>query len=131
MIFPETKLTVADNSGAKHAKCIQILNRQNYNVGSVGNILLVRVVKKNHSRKIKKKTLYFGLVIMIKQYRTRKDGCILKFKDNRILLFSNVQKIIGSRIYSPIMMEVKTQLRMNKKEQQKYLKIFSYSTFII
>lgn len=131
MIFPETKLTVADNSGAKHAKCIQILNRQNYNVGSVGNILLVRVVKKNHSRKIKKKTLYFGLVIMIKQYRTRKDGCILKFKDNRILLFSNVQKIIGSRIYSPIMMEVKTQLRMNKKEQQKYLKVFSYSTFII
>lgn len=131
MIFPETKLTVADNSGAKHAKCIQILNRQNYNVGSVGNILLVRVVKKNHSRKIKKKTLYFGLVIMIKQYHTRKDGSILKFKDNRILLFSNTQKIIGSRIYSPIMMEVKTQLRMNKKEQQKYLKIFSYSTFII
>lgn len=131
MIFPETKLTVADNSGAKYAKCIQILNRQNYNVGSVGSIILVRVIKKNHSKKIKKKILYFGLVIMIKQYQIRKDGSFVKFTDNRILLFSNVQKIIGSRVYSPIMLEVKTQLFMSKKDQQKYLKVFSYSNVLI
>ena len=131
MIFPETKLTVADNSGAKYAKCIQILNRQNYNVGSVGSIILVRVIKKNHSKKIKKKVLYFGLVIMIKQYQIRRDGSFVKFTDNRILLFSNVQKIIGSRVYSPIMLEVKTQLFMSKKDQQKYLKVFSYSNVLI
>jgi len=131
MIYPETKLTVADNSGAKHIKCIQVLNRQNYNVGSVGSVILIRVTKKNHSKKIKKKILYFGLVIMIKQYQTRNDGSVIKFTDNRVLLFSNVQKIIGSRIYSPIMAEVKTKLRTNKKEQQKYLKIFSYSTLLI
>jgi large subunit ribosomal protein L14 len=131
MIYPETKLTVADNSGAKYIKCIQVLNRQNYNVGSVGSVILLRVTKKNHSKKIKKKILYFGLVIMIKQYQTRNDGSVIKFTDNRVLLFSNAQKIIGSRIYSPIMVEVKTKLRTNKKEQQKYLKIFSYSTLLI
>jgi len=131
MIYPETKLTVADNSGAKYIKCVQVLNRQNYNVGSVGSVILTRVTKKNHSKKIKKKILYFGLVIMVKQYQTRNDGSIVKFTDNRVLLFSNVQKIIGSRVYSPIMTEVKTKLRINKKEQQKYLKIFSYSTLLI
>jgi len=46
MIYPETKLTVADNSGAKYIKCVQVLNRQNYNVGSVGSVILIRVTKK-------------------------------------------------------------------------------------
>ena len=94
-------------------------------------MILVRVTKKNHSKKIKKKVLYFGLVIMIKQYQIRRDGSFVKFTDNRILLFSNVQKIIGSRVYSPIMLEVKTQLFMSKKDQQKYLKVFSYSNVLI
>jgi len=46
MIFSETKLNVADNSGAKVVKCIRILNRKNFTVGSFGNLLLIRILKK-------------------------------------------------------------------------------------
>ena len=64
---------------------------------------------------------------MLKQYNIRKEGIILKFVENRVLLFSNAHKFIGTRIYSPIMKEIKTSFRINKKDQQKYYKIFSYS----
>ena len=127
MIHCETKLRVGDNSGAKITKCIQILNKKNYNVGHIGSLILVRVLKKSHSKKIKKKIIYFGLIIMLKQYNIRKEGIILKFVENRVLLFSNAHKFIGTRIYSPIMKEIKTSFRINKKDQQKYYKIFSYS----
>jgi large subunit ribosomal protein L14 len=127
MIYSESKLAVADNSGAKYIKCIRILSPKNYDVGTIGSILLARVVKKNHSKKIKKKVLYYGLIIMIKQQVSRYDGTTIKFSDNRVLLFSTAYKFLGSRVYGPLMKEIRLHLHKNKKEKQKYLKILSYS----
>lgn len=131
MIHKETKLSVADNSGAILVKCIRIISSKNHKIGSVGSLLLVRIIKKNHSKKVKNKVLYYGLVIMVKQYLKRKDGTIMKFNDNRLLLFSNSYKFLGSRIYGPLMKEVHYHLSSNKKEKQKYLKVISYANSIL
>lgn len=131
MIRTESKLLVSDNSGAKTVKCIRVINSKNYNVGSIGDIILVRVVKKNHAKRVKKKLLYFGLIIMVKNSIIRQDGTVVKFNNNRVLLFSNSHKFLGSRIYSPLAKEIRSNLRIIKKEKQKYLKIFSYSLSLI
>lgn len=131
MIYPNTQLLVADNSGAKCIKCIRVISKKNTDVGSVGSTLLIRVVKKKHSKKVKKKALYYGLITMVKQLVKRCDGTVIKFKENRILLFSNTYKFLGSRVYGPLMKEIRSQVYKNKKEKQKYLKIISYSTSII
>lgn len=131
MIYSESKLAVADNSGAKFVKCVRILSSKNHDVGRVGSILLTRVVKKNHSKKLKKKVLYYGLIIMIKQQVRRCDGTTIKFTDNRVLLFSNTYKFLGSRVYGPLMKEIRLHLHKNKKEKQKYLKIMTYANATI
>jgi large subunit ribosomal protein L14 len=129
MIFTETKLTISDNSGITNTKCIRIINSSKK--ATIGSIILMRAIKKNHSRRTKKKALYFGLIIMVKQYYKRYDGIIIKFTDNRSILFSKAIKFIGSRIYGPMMKEIKSKLQINIKQQQKYLKVLSYSKMLI
>lgn len=122
---------VADNSGGKYVKCIRIISSKIYLIGTVGDLLLTRVIKKKHSKKIKKKELYYGLITMVKQYVQRIDGTIVKFNDNRVVLFSNTNKFLGSRIYGPLMKEIRFYIHRSKKEKQKYLKIVSYASAII
>jgi len=130
MIFVSTKLGVADNSGAKIAKCIKIYGLGFKKIGHVGDLLLLTIKKAISKNKIKKKTIYHGLIVMVKQYNYRKDGSIVKFNGNRVLLFmsndSNI-KFLGSRVYGPLMKEIKFQIHKNKKEKQKYFKVLSYS----
>jgi len=68
---------------------------------------------------------------MIKRHIVRSDGLILKFSDNRVLLFTHAHKFLGTRVYGPIIQEIQTNLHINKKDKQKYLKILSYSSSII
>jgi large subunit ribosomal protein L14 len=131
MIYTDTQLTVTDNSGAKRVKSIRVISNKNRDIGIVGSTLLVRVVKKKHAKKIKKKLLYYGLITMIKQLVKRSDGTIIKFNENRILLFTSSYKFLGSRVYGPLMREIRFRIYFNKKEKQKYLKVISYFTSII
>ena len=71
---------------------------------------------------------------MVNQYVYRNDGSIIKFNNNRILLFSKNEtsnKFLGSRIYGFLMKEVKSKVYKNKKEKQKYFKAISYAKSII
>jgi ribosomal protein L14 len=71
---------------------------------------------------------------MVKQQVIRKDGCIVKFAQNRVLLFSideTKNKFLGTRLYGGIMKELKFQIYKNKKEKQKYFKIISYANSIL
>jgi len=131
MIHNETKIKIADNSGATLAKCIKIVSANNKTTGRVGNMILVSIKKKKHQKKIKKKIIYYGLIIMIAQSSKRKDGSFIKCSENRILIFSLNHKFIASRIYGPIMQELKIQIHKSKEKKQKYLKLLSYSESII
>jgi len=68
---------------------------------------------------------------MIKQQICRSDGTIIKFSENRVLLFSNTYKFLGTRVYGPLMKEIRYYLHNNQKEKQKYFKVISYSNSII
>jgi len=133
MIFSGTKLKVADNSGAKLVKCIKVLGLGLKKSGFIGDLLLV-TIKKVGKKRIKKKIIYHGLLVMVKQQVIRKDGSIVKFAQNRVLLFSideTKNKFLGTRLYGGIMKELKFQIYKNKKEKQKYFKIISYANSIL
>jgi len=131
MISVESKIKVVDNSGAKLAKCIKILALGVKKFGYIGDLLLVSIKKKSHTKKIKKKVIYYGLIVMVNRHISRKDGTYVKFNENRILLFSNTHKFLGTRIYGPIMKELKFQIYNDSTKKQKYLKLISYSNSII
>lgn len=135
MIYKQTQLKVADNSGAHIVKCIKIIGTNKKN-GCIGNFILLTIKSKKQStkKKLKKKLIYHGLITMVKQNIIRLDGTIIKCNQNRILIFvnSNSQtKFLGTRIYGPIMRELKYNINTSKKTKQTYLKLLSYTQIII
>jgi large subunit ribosomal protein L14 len=130
IIIKESKLKVIDNSGAKLVKCIKI-SGFGKKFGSVGSLLLVTILRQNYTKKINKKNIYYGLVVSTRQYIQRGDGSFLKFGENKIILFSKVFKLLGTRLYGPLTQEIRSRIYLNKKEKQKYLKILSYATHIL
>lgn len=127
----ESKLKVVDNSGAKIAKCIRICVSGIKKVGSVGDLILVTITKRKHQKKIKKNNIYYGLIITVKKCVRRYDGIFIKFTQNRILIFSKNYKFLGTRIYGPIMKEIKIHIYKDVTKKQRFLKLISYSNAII
>jgi large subunit ribosomal protein L14 len=129
MIQSGTKLSISDNSGGLLAKCTKVLNSKNKALGNVGDSVLTRIIKKKHSKKIKKKNMYYGLIVTVKSFTRRNDGTFIKFSSNKVLLFSSAYKFLGTRIYGPISKDLR--FKLNKDQKQKYLKIISYAEIII
>ena len=131
MIYRESKLNVIDNSGVISVKCIRILNSKAKTVGKVGNLILARIYIKNIDSLLKQKTLYYGLIIMIKQNIIRKDGIVIKCNNNCVLFFFNAFKFLGSGVFVVIMKKIFFFSTGSKKEKQKYLKILSLCDSVI
>jgi large subunit ribosomal protein L14 len=125
MIIKESVLYSGDNSGAKYVKCIHVLNKKNA-IGVVGNTLLIVVKKFIHKKKLKRKLIYFGLLVTVRQYNSRLDGSMVKFCSNRVLLFSKQFKFLGTRIYGGISKDIRLQLNLGIIDKKKYQKIVSH-----
>jgi len=130
MIIKESVLHTADNSGAKFLKCIGVLNKKN-GVAFIGNTLLVSVKRFLHKKKLKKKLIYFGLLVTAKHYTYRRDGIAVKFCSNRVLLFSKQFKFLGTRIYGGIAKDIRTKLNFGLIDKKKYQKVISYMSLVI
>lgn len=111
MIYSETILNVADNSGAKTVKCLRIVKKQN---GSLGDIIKLTLKKFTVSKKLIKGKKYFGLLMGIKKNKKRLNGYRLKFSQNRVLIFSENDKFVGTRVYGPSIRELKKKLLINR-----------------
>ena len=129
MIKIGTKLTVIDNSGARLAKCIKHMGKQK--TSTVGNLILVTLLKFAHSKKVKKRIIYLGLVAGVSAWTSRFDGFIVKFFFNRILIFNKGLKFLGSRVYGGILKEIKIKTTKDKNYRKFFQKIISYSSLII
>ena len=121
MIYKETVLKNADNSGVIWSKCIQIIGNCNKNTARLGDKVLISVFRSNKKQKNKKKK-YFGLIIAVKSFTKRGDGTYIKFFKNKLLLLSDQLKFLGTRVYGPIPKEI----RVGNLETL-YKKIISYS----
>ena len=128
MILKSTKLRITDNSGAKWAKCIKILG--NRIKATVGDMILITLSCFTNRKKVKKRTIYFGLIVSTRYWVLRKNGFFLKFNNNKVLLFSKQYKFLGTRIYGLLCKEVR--LKINNHTEKKHLvKILTYSTTFI
>lgn len=129
MIYIGSKLIVVDNSGVKKVQCINIIGKKK--VANIGDFLLVTLRSYTKNLKLKKRTLYLGLLINIKYWILRKSGIYLKFYSNNILIFNIKFKFLGSRIIGVLSKEIKIQSIKEKNFKKVFQKIISYSSLIV
>jgi large subunit ribosomal protein L14 len=107
MIQQESRLTVADNSGAKEALCIRVLGGTGKRYASLGDIIVVAVKSVVPSSDIKKGIVSKAVVVRTKKEVRRADGSYIRFDDNACVLLNNAGEIRGSRIFGPVARELR------------------------
>jgi large subunit ribosomal protein L14 len=107
MIQQETRLTVADNSGAKEALCIRVLGGTRRRYASVGDIIIVTVKNVLPSSDMKKGTVSKAVVVRTTKEIRRQDGSYIRFDDNACVLLNQAGEIRGSRIFGPVARELR------------------------
>lgn len=107
MIQMQTRLVVADNSGAKEVMCIKILGGSKRFIGGIGCKIVVSVKIARPRSKVSKGDVLKAVVVRTKKSIFRKDGVIIKFSDNAVVLINDQEQLIGTRIVGPIAREIK------------------------
>jgi large subunit ribosomal protein L14 len=106
MIQQESRLRVADNSGAKEVLCIRVLGGSQRRYASVGDQIVVSV-KDATPGGIKKGTVSKAVVVRTKKEIRRKDGSYIRFDDNAVVLLNNQGEPRGTRIFGPVARELR------------------------
>ena len=106
MIQQESRLRVADNSGAKEVLCIRVLGGSKRRYASVGDMIVV-TVKEASPGGIKKGTVSKAVVVRTKKEIRRRDGSYIRFDDNAVVLLSASEEPRGSRIFGPVARELR------------------------
>ena len=106
MIQQESKLDVADNSGAKKVLCIRVLGGSKRRYASIGDLIVVSV-KEATPGGIKKGTISKAVVVRTKKEIRRKDGSYIRFDDNAVVLLNESEEPRGSRIFGPVARELR------------------------
>jgi large subunit ribosomal protein L14 len=106
MIQQESRLRVADNSGAKEVLCIRVLGGSGRRYASIGDKIVVSV-KDASPGGIKKGTVSKAVVVRTKKEIRRKDGTYIRFDDNAVVLLNNQDEPRGTRIFGPVARELR------------------------
>lgn len=111
MIQSFTRLTVADNSGAKEVMCFKVLGGSKRRYASVGDIIVVSVKSALPTSKVKKGSVSKAVVVRTKKELLRPDGSYIRFDDNAAVLLGNNLEPVGTRIFGPVAREVRDPLK--------------------
>jgi large subunit ribosomal protein L14 len=109
MIQQETKLQVADNSGAKEVSCINLLGGTRRRYASIGDIVVVAVKSAMPNSKVKKGDIARAVIVRSKKEIHRKDGSLIRFDDNAAVLINQAKEPIGTRIFGPVARELRAK----------------------
>lgn len=109
MIQAETKLNVADNSGAKELACIKVLGGSRRRYASLGDIIVVSVKDALPNSKVKKGEVMKAVVVRTVKEVGRADGSYIKFDDNSAVLINAQREPIGTRIFGPVARELRAK----------------------
>lgn len=109
MIQQESKLSVADNSGAKIVKVIRVLGGSGRRYASVGDTVVVSVRGALPSSEIKKGTVSKAVVVRTRKEMRRTDGSYIRFDNNACVLINNLGEMRGTRIFGPIPRELRSR----------------------
>jgi large subunit ribosomal protein L14 len=107
MIQQESRMTVADNSGAKEVLCIRVLGGTGRRYASVGDKVVVTVKNALPSGDIKKGTVSKAVVVRTNKEIRRADGSYIRFDDNAGVLLNNQGELRGTRIFGPVARELR------------------------
>ncbi len=122
MIQQETRLTVADNTGAKQVLCIRVLGGSGRKIASVGDVIIVTVKQASPGGMIKKGQTSRAVVVRTKREIRRKDGSYIRFDDNAAVLIDDHSEPKGTRIFGPVARELR---------EKQYMKIVSMAPEVL
>lgn len=122
MIQVESRLTVADNSGAKEVACLKVLGGSKRRYASVGDIIVVSIKDAMPHSKVKKGDVMQAVIVRTSKEVRRADGSYIRFDDNAAVLLSKQGEPVGTRIFGPVARE----LRANN-----YMKIVSLAPEVL
>ena len=121
MIQQESRLKVADNSGAKEVLCIRVLGGSKRRYASIGDKIVVSV-KSSTPGGVKKGTVSKAVIVRTKKEIRRRDGSYIRFDDNAVVLLNQNDEPRGSRIFGPVARELR---------ERDYMKIVSLAPEVL
>ena len=124
MIQTESRLTVADNSGAREVLCIRVLGGTKRRYATVGDVIVVTVKNAIPTSEVKKGTVSKALIVRTKKEIRRPDGSYIRFDDNACVLLNNAGEMRGSRIFGPVARELRAT---NMKVVSLELRYFNFN----
>ena len=107
MIITETKLNVADNSGAKLVQCIKILGGSKRRSANIGDVIVVSVKEAIPNGKVKMGEVTRAVIVRTKKCVSRRDGSLIRFDKNSAVLLTKEGEPIGTRIFGPVTRELR------------------------
>lgn len=122
MIQTETRLRVADNSGAKSVSCIKVLGGSKRRYATVGDIIVVAVKEAMPNSKVKKGDVARAVIVRTAKEIRRTDGTHVRFDDNSAVLINTQGEPIGTRIFGPVARELRAK---------KFMKIISLAPEVL
>jgi len=122
MIQEETRLVVADNSGAKEVACIRVLGGTNRRYAGIGDEIVVAVKDAIPQSKVKKGSVARAVIVRTRKEIGRKDGTYIRFSDNAVVLVNTAGEPRGTRIFGPVARELR---------DRKYMKIVSLAPEVL
>ena len=109
MIQTETRLRVADNSGAKVVSCIKVLGGSRRRYATVGDIIVVSVKEAVPNSKVKKGDVVRAVVVRTAKEISRPDGSYIKFDENSAVIITDQREPVGTRIFGPVARELRAK----------------------
>ena len=109
MIQMQTKLDVADNSGAKVVQCVKVLGGSKRMVAGIGDVIVVAVKQATPGGKIKKGDLKKAVIVRTAYPIKREDGTYIQFDDNSVVILGAANDPIGTRIFGPVARELRAK----------------------
>ncbi|MBU2554512.1 MAG: 50S ribosomal protein L14 [Bacteroidetes bacterium] len=122
MIQQESRMAVADNSGAKEVLCIRVLGGTKRRYASIGDKVVVSVKSAMPSGNIKKGAVAKAVVVRTKKEIRRNDGSYIRFDDNAVVLLNAAGEMMGTRIFGPVARELR---------EKQYMKIVSLAPEVL
>lgn len=109
MIQTESRLEVADNTGAREVLCIKVLGGSKRRYAGIGDIIKVSVKEATPRGRVKKGEIYNAVVVRTAKGVLRQDGSLIKFDGNAAVLLNNKLEPIGTRIFGPVTRELRSE----------------------
>ena len=122
MIQPQTRLKVADNSGAKEIMCIRVLGGSFRRDGSIGDVIVASVKSATPGGAVKKGDVVKAVIVRMRKQKRRPDGSYIRFDDNAAVIINEQKQPRGTRIFGPVARELR---------EKDYMKIVSLAPEVL